>query len=395
MNENKHSDEQFTLQDFIKRCFAPQWFVLLAVFIYVSGFLCEFTFFDRYGVHETGEEFLRARYIHAGILFLLFPISILVPIILKISIKKAEYKENKKQAAADALNEKARTSPPTEIPPPAKSKPFKFPYSTMVAFFNISAIFYFSIFTPRNFIFARVWLIAVVILVSFIGPLVIDLLVENFIVSHYQKFSIWLRWTLIVAGVGSLDYLMFKGFLTQLGIIFWGKHIFPSGGIYYVFFIIMIPYTMWRSNFKTLTAVNARSRTEIKLVGVSLSLMFCFLGMINFALRVYPQIPAAKGGGNYVESPHVKLTFRPFPNFPAGFDTNNATMVALSTSNSFVIIERTSTSLFLADTTDAEGPEKWVEMRKMPAVIEVRRDIVDQILYTQVTDTNLFPNPYP
>jgi hypothetical protein len=143
---------------------------------------------------------------------------------------------------------------------------------------------------------------------------------------------------------------------------------------------------MWRTNVHSRRARTPRSRTQVKMKGAFLSVMFWFLAVIRFALQVFPYIPAAKGGGNYTESPVVRLVFRQ-PSIQAiDIHTNNAPMLALASSNCYVIIERTSCSLCLANTNDMGGPLDWLAMRKLPPVIEVRRDAVDHIVYTQVTD---------
>jgi len=117
-------------------------------------------------------------------------------------------------------------------------------------------------------------------------------------------------------------------------------------------------------------------------------MMFYYLGIIAFALRVYPSIPIAKGGGNYAESPRVRITFRPTPGVPPTLVSVNATERALSESNSFVIIEKTPTSIFVADVHDEGGPASWTEMRRLPGIIEVHREIIDRIVYTQTSITN-------
>ena len=75
-----------------------------------------------------------------------------------------------------------------------------------------------------------------------------------------------------------------------------------------------------------------------------------------------------------------------------GINTNNPTMVALSSTNEYVIVEQTASSLYLANVEDVGGPKTWVEMRQLPRVFEVRRDAVDQITYLQFTDTSCYPN---
>jgi hypothetical protein len=400
------------MRELLKKYVVPQWFLLFVTFLYVSGFLCEFIFFDRYGIRESGESFLKARYIHAGILFLLCPISVMIPLFLKISLKKTELKED--------ANNKEQENTAKKSP---KEEPFRFPYYTIASFLNIGLMFYFALFTPHNFAIDKGdWVFALMILISFIGARLTNWIAVK-IVSHYHphhqfviNFLSWalqlpaghkisdvsaekfitsfLRWSLLILVIGFLDFIMYWGFIRQLRIIFWGHHLFPpTGAVYYIFFIAMVPYVVERSNFQSHKTNHPRSKIEIKLIGVSFGLMFLFLAIIAFALRVYPYIPVAKGGGNFIESPRVKLTFRPVSGIPGGIDTNNPVVVALSSTNAYVIIEESASSLFLANVNDAGGPRVWVDMRQLPHVLEVRRDAIDQITYTQFTDTNCYPSP--
>jgi hypothetical protein len=488
MNEENQSEGHLTLNEFVKKSLAPQWLAVLLTLIYASGFLCEFTFLDRFGIHDTGDEFLRSKYIHAGILFLLFPISIVIPLVLKMSLKNAELKKSKctsfsvgdikdlrnfvsklinksdpvsiflsgmldknglealekcqrphtipknleeilleninRVIASGSIYDETRFAsvnlrPETKkllnkirsgngtdrrimrfnrliledaYPKVLEVCSFKFPLYTLASFFNISAVFYFFLFTPHNFIFAKGLWIALLMVVSFVGPICINAFVNYLIVPRFQKWLIFiLRWSLLVFVILGMDIWIFLGFFQPLGSIFWGDHRIPDGAIYYVVFVGLVPYVMWRSNQHSKKIQNQRSKAEIRLVGVSLSLMFCFLAVVSFAIRVYPCIPVARGGGNYTESPLVMLSFRPVL---GTLPIVNSNTIALSTSNSFIIIERTSASLFLANINDEGGPAAWVKMRHLPHIIEVRRDSVDQIFYTQVSDTNLYPNPH-
>src|ERR1043165_702099 len=61
----------------------------------------------------------------------------------------------------------------------------------------------------------------------------------------------------------------------------------------------------------------------------------------------------------------------------------------LAKPNPFVIISKTPTSVFLANINDEGGPVKWQEMRRLPGIIEIHRDSIDQIVYTQTAITNL------
>jgi hypothetical protein len=313
-----------TFQEFIRACLAPQWFAIVLTIVFVSGFLCQFTFFDRFGIDDSGDAFLKARYIQAGILIFLFPISILMPIVLTISLKHTELKERYSISAGDLvdlpglvaeLNNATHPLPvyvknklsdqtqralaqyahaicgPMEfkeelamrlskiiqkevlyddqrfanvdLRPETKEllaksprqnalirlnkllledaypsvfakaqRPFKFPYSTMAAFFNICAIFYLSLFTPRNCFFHRIVWVALIASLSFVGPLIIDGLCNTFILPRYRKLTVYLRWILLLTVIGGLDYVMFRGFCRQLRIIFWAVTSSPQREVF-------------------------------------------------------------------------------------------------------------------------------------------------------------------
>lgn len=462
---------------------------------YASGFLCEFTFLDRFGIREGGEDLFKAKYIHVGILFLLFPVSILIPLVLKASLKHREVKRQHsseifvgeivdlpflvtglsersdplfaflsdhldpktkelmieyrgqkssaqklelllvkdlnriisgpsiydskrfqavtiKLSTQTLLNQAVREwkltrlnrllledaallkcmSAQAELQIKNKIQlredeqrrfDFRLPISTILSFFNISAVFYFLLFTPGDFFTAKERYIVLIIGVSMVGPGLIDLFVNSCIVPRFRKSRVYLRWIFLLFGIGGMDVFLFQGLFKDFAVLLWGPHIVPNGSIWYVMFIVMIPFVTWRCNNQAHKLKSLQSKYEIRLIGVSLSLMFFFLGIISFALRVYPFIPVSRGGGNYIEAPTVKLHFRPIPGVGSMLSTNSPVMLALSTSNSFVIIERTSTSIYLADTNDAGGPVAWRLMRKLPRIIEVRRDSIDQIAYAR------------
>jgi hypothetical protein len=66
----------------------PQWFIAIAALIYATGFLVVFSFFERFGLRETGVEFFKAKFFHVGILCLMFPVIVLVPPFAFVGIKR-------------------------------------------------------------------------------------------------------------------------------------------------------------------------------------------------------------------------------------------------------------------------------------------------------------------
>jgi hypothetical protein len=353
--------------------------------VYGSGFLCEYTFLDHFGIQESGQDFFRTRFLHVGILFLLFPVSILIPGFFSISLKKSELKA----ATNDDRHSTANTPEQTE--PKEGTQKFSFPISTMLTFFNISLVFYLFLFTPHNFIYAKGIFIPAIIAISFLVPLAIDIAVNTLILHRLKaRLTLILRWTMLVVGIGSLDFILFKDFSKQLLAIFWGDHWFPSGGVYYLFFMMLIPWTLWRNNVHVKRIDDPRHKAELRIVGISLSLMFLFLGIVTFAIRLYPWIPVAKGGGNYSENAVVTISFSDKNN---NFKTNGPIYLGLTISNCFTIIERTPNSLFLADTNDAGGPHEWQKMLRLPRITEIRSDMISHVVYTRVVESNLYSIP--
>ena len=57
----------------------PVLFATLTGLTFVTGFIVEITFLDRFGLRETGVEFFKAKYLHVGILLLLFSCFVALP----------------------------------------------------------------------------------------------------------------------------------------------------------------------------------------------------------------------------------------------------------------------------------------------------------------------------
>jgi hypothetical protein len=52
----------------------PQYFLALTGIIYAAGFLVILSFLDRFGILESGADFLRTRYLHIGMLCIALPL---------------------------------------------------------------------------------------------------------------------------------------------------------------------------------------------------------------------------------------------------------------------------------------------------------------------------------
>jgi hypothetical protein len=359
---------------------ASSWFAVFVALVYGSGFLCVYTFLDRFGIRGTGGDFFRVRYVHVGILFLLFPICVLTPLAVALSLKRIQLKAK----AADNAGNRATGWRGRKLV--NQEKQVKIPLSSYLLFLNMGWVFYlYILFTPREFLFTREKeiILPLIFIASLLGPRLIEWGVGRYVVRHrLENCSRGLRWLFFLIIVIPLDYLAFRGFFGELWVIFWGNRgIVPAGAVYYLLLMAMIPYTFWRANVRCKQIEHQRARKEWRLAATCLCLMFYFIAINSFALRVFPHIPLSKGGGDYSHIPTVTLKLRETA-VPSSIVANTDPVgLGLTVSNCFLIIEETPTSLFLANTNNVGGPTKWREMRDLPRVVEVRRDSVDRITY--------------
>ena len=371
---------------------APRWFAFLAALAYGTGYLCVSTFLNYFGIRESGGDFFRTKFIHVGILFLLFPFSILLPFVLAVSLRRSA----RRQAELAKVELEANRSSPVLMSAesnrdiPAKSEaeePFRIHFSGILSFMNMCVIIYIlMLFAPRSFILSKIHMFPIIIVVSLFGSHLIEYFVDSFIVPRRSEaFSRGLRWTFLIGIIGSLDFLTFDGFFPQLREIFWGETLTPKGAGYYMLLLALIPYVISRTNKQARKAPSERARFQVKLSGVCFSLMLYLAATVAFALHVYPKIPVAKGGGNYADSPAVTIRLHQDARTYLPDMEYEALKRDLSTPNRYIVIEETPASLFLARKDDAGGPQNWCWMRRLPSIVELRRETADQIRYTMAT----------
>lgn len=365
---------------------ASHWFAFLAALAYATGFLCLFTFLDQFGIRDSGGDFFRVRYIHVGILFLLFPVCILTPLWVVCSLKRAEEKPGGGSPNASASNQQPFSSDSAttvlqekEVPhAPLPRKQLLVPVSAIFSYLNMCFVLYIVVlFAPRDFAATKQGLLVSIFLISIFSPRIIEWFVKSYIVPHKSTiFSRNARWAILLSTTIPLDYLVFGGLWHRLWIIFWGRGPLPSGAIFYIAFLALIPYTLWRTNEKSKAeAPTRKSKTEMRVAAVGLCLMYYFLAILSFSIRVYPFIPTSKGGGDFSESPTVRITFKPHRySRPAAQPMGNE-------DKGYVVLDETQDTLFVAKVSDVDGPQSWRFMEKFPPVTEIRRDEIERMVY--------------
>lgn len=243
---------------------------------------------------------------------------------------------------------------------------------------------------PRNFWHKNESLIALLIITSFVGPKIIDYIFNKVVQSHLDKHKFSVRFALSCTLLLFVDVAIFKDNYKELCAILIGNQ-FPDGALYYIVFTLLIPYTYWRINKHIHNTDNKRRQSELRLISISITSMFFFLSIVSFATKVYPYISAAKGGGDFHEVPIASII-----SHQLSANSSNAysqTVCGNIFTNSYIIIEQTSASYYFAEVRDNGGPLEWRKMRRLPHILEIRREMIDSIFYTQICETNGYRNP--
>jgi len=125
-----------------------EWFVGITGIIYVTGFLVAMTFADYMGAREVISEFLRAKYLHVGILGVALPVIVIGAVYAIIELNS-----------------------PGMMPAGAKLHG-----SSVILVFNLLFAFYtFVLFTPTGFLRASPYLILTIFGVTFAGLIAVQM----------------------------------------------------------------------------------------------------------------------------------------------------------------------------------------------------------------------------
>jgi hypothetical protein len=377
-------------------------FLALVGILYATGFLAAFTFLQRFGVREAGTDFLKLKYIYVGILYSLFPLTIMLPLFGLWGLWRQS-----KQSGRSSL----------------KSTPISF--VTILLLLNMAAVFYvFICFSPVTFLHTRPWVISSVSVPTIVGVLLFRFLEAQRLRRRLARWNftkrpflyvlkktretrrrlrsreltqqwpwralVWWRklgggrTVLFLAIVGLVDNPSMHGLWKDLRLMFWGDshygiviHRFkitaPIGGFNYYLFVLLYLVVAYRV-LRRIRRHTGVARTRFLLAGGGLWLSLFIVSVLAFAIRVYPFIPAHKGGGDYRKT-------------AATIVLKDAHGLALP--EAVVIIEETDAALFVAipsetpipktENTVAEG--KWRLWDDLPTVIEIPREAVAYMHY--------------
>ena len=109
-----------------------------------------------------------------------------------------------------------------------------------------------------------------------------------------------------------------------------------------------------------------------------LGLMY-YMSLVGFAHCFFPFIPASRGGGDYLLAPTVSIQLEDEMR-----EAKSHLKTFLDNGDPKVVIDETTTTIFVADECINGGPRAWSQNRprQRPSVWAVRRDIVGSLEYT-------------
>lgn len=396
------------------RAFA-ELFLLIVGVLYATGFLTAFTFLQRFGVREAGTEFLKLKYIYVGILYFLFPATIMLPLGALWSLRRqskrhtrdiTSWKAGKKSGAPIGRGRSALAPVPVS-------------FATVLLLLNMALVFYVLIcFAPVTLINDRPWVVAAVSVPTIIGVLLFRFFEAKRLrwrlsragilrrplrwilrISRQQrrrfrsreltkKWRVVIWWrrigggrtVLFLAMLALVDYPAVRPIWGDLKLMFWGdsqtvlwtydgfRVTPPIGGFNYYLFVFLYCLVGQRVR-KRIRQYDGEDRARYLVAGGGIWVSLFIISVLVFALRVYPFIPALKGGGDYRKT-------------AASLVLKQEAGVEFVPPQSVVIIEETDSSLFLAipieppikntENTVAEG--QWRVWKDLPTVIEIPRE---------------------
>jgi len=374
---------------------AAELFVVGIGMLYASGFLTTFTFLERFDLREMGADAFRLKYIYVGILYFLFPVTIAVPLLALLVLKRRAIKAREEQAIA------ARIAPPAEDADKHSTPLLRIPFPSIMAVFNMLLMFYVvTLFSPLGAVRqSRSWVLFALMCATLAGALGLRAL-EDHSLSKFsvrkkpqtlhrlckksrrcRRLLLWvlllglaewnwfrrrsssLRWLLLLLLLW-LDRKLTHGLWADLNRMFFP----PNGGLYYYGLIILALFVAQRLYTRVRQYRLSAIRGPFIVLGTGVLASLFFFSVLSFASRVYPYIPVGKGGGDYQKAGLIILHFTrdSKPQLPEEIiDVSEEEIVSVP----LILIEETSSVLYAAIPGQAAD---WRNFKNLPDIYAIQ-----------------------
>jgi len=352
--------------------------IVLIGLAYLCGFIVLYTFENKLGIHDTNAEVIRIRYIHTGLLCLAFPIFLLIPMAAHIWMyfrQRPNLDVYDKLKAAGYVVGRSRLT------------------YTVQLFCTCFCLFVFLLFEPYGQLHARLKWIAFLLILS-VAPVVF---LRRYLGFSANKERPWLRVSATALSV-TLLYFALWGTIDLASIL-------VKGASYWLFTIALALYSMGSASQRPFYwLVGQREGVQIArwAVVATLSLM----SILSFAYRVFPFIPADKGGGNFRFSRDAQICLLADERIAPEISIRRGD---LACTVPVKILDITDLTFYVARTDDKGrnekgeipvsdqrgAPEIWSDGEYFPTVYAIPRSKSSFIQYDFKMDQNAVKAPEP
>ena len=362
----------------------PAWVVAVTAFLYGTGFLVILTFHSSYNLHGIDDAIFKLRYTHVGLIFVTVPIA--VGIAAYTLFNYLSYLWSSVKDVANGWWKRMWTCVGLffvgHLPPPADEPPHPFAISGILLV--IANLYTFlTIAPPHSYPEAKAYLWGSLIL--FIAGRFVLQLIRRLLKDVYVAKSVG-RSCLITLRVISRDGIQ----IVQLWCLYHLVMLRASDcdeilthGTFYFGLSLFLGYQVYSMRKRVIDIKNNEHTTRMwQVLGVCVLGLIYYFTVAFYGLSAFHYIPAIKGGGDFTFSPLVRLVLK-------DDDITQYNNWLINTNNpngELVLIEATSTSLYVANPTENGGPPKWRQARaNRPRVQEIPRSSVVAIEHLQRT----------
>lgn len=308
----------------------PYWFAVIASLVYGTGFLIDYTFYNSMGIRESSEEVFKAKYIYIGALCLYGPIAFGSLIIGYINAKQSPKHDGKLYLCSIA--------------------------TIAMQLFSIYMLIAFS--RPGYFLDHERWIgmmffiMALLTLIRWCehkydnsrgkAPFKRSWL-ENFINDKISRGILRVICAALTLG------LMIKIFSDMFYLL---SMIFILGGAFYLLLLLIAGVIIWYM-------IEMKTSGPQLIVGLTFPIALVYLSLLVFSYRIYPYIPASRGGGDYSRGERPSIVV---------FDKHSSDLLPES------IVDQTSSSF---------SEDDFVNLSSLITKISGARGVISELLQNQ------------
>jgi hypothetical protein len=270
----------------------PKWFATAISILYASGFLIVSSYFDRFGIGEATIEFFRIKYLQVGILFSLFPISLLAaPVVITYLRESSISNRNLSRTEKKALTIRALLT-------------------TLLICIILLTSSIIAMLAPRGF-FRGNWFSILIIFLAIIGMARIKAVEDNFLIPLEERFigknkGILINYLFRITLLLAVSFFSIPLMFTIIKPIF--RNLFI--GLSSIITILTVIYFLILGLRDAEKKYPPDIHIKIRFLAVCVVGALHYFAILGFSYGIYPFISFHRGGGNFCTAPDAVLIIK-------------------------------------------------------------------------------------